>query len=114
MNFPIMSEVEQAALAEELAANVERMREPSREDVIGCLIENGMPPIDAERQMQNSGLEGFARQFYIDAQDARLGHDKAKERVERCREVWGQMSDRRRQQEAEQRRTRRPRRRRRR
>lgn len=90
-----LSDVELDAIAEEMAVNVERMRSASREDVIGAMVECGCPRRDAENQFANRQLEGYARQFYIDYLDAKTGNPAAKERVERCREVWGRMTRRR-------------------
>lgn len=90
-----LNEAELDALSEELALNVERMREASREDVLGAMIECGCPRRDAESQFANPQLEGYARQFYLDWLDAKTGNPAAKDRVERCREAWGKMTKRR-------------------
>jgi hypothetical protein len=93
-----LSEAEVDALVEEMSQNIERARDASETDVIGALVECGMPRKDAEGQMTNSGMEWFARQFYLDYLDAKLGNPEAKERVERCREQWGKMTRRREEQ----------------
>jgi hypothetical protein len=92
------SEAELDALAEEMAVNVERMRAAPELAVIQAMVEAGCPRKDAVAQMATEQLEGFARQFYLDTLDARLGNPEAKERVERCREVWGRMTQRREEQ----------------
>jgi hypothetical protein len=96
--FEKLTESELNTLAEEMAVNVERMRNASVKEVVGALVECGMPRRDAEQQMKNVGLEGFARQFYLDWLDAKLGNSEAKARVERCREKWGSMTRRREEQ----------------
>lgn len=94
-----MTDAELSALAEEMALNVERMNRASDEDVIGAMVEAGCPRKDAEAQMATGGLAQFAKQFYLDSLDAKLGNPEAKERVERCREAWGRMTKRRQEQE---------------
>ena len=88
------TDAELDALAEEMAQNIERMRDAPEADVIAALIECGMPRRDAAAQL-NGPLGGFARQFYLDYLDAKLGNPTAAERVERCREAWGAMTRRR-------------------
>lgn len=80
------TDVELDALAEEMAQNVIRMNEATDGEVIRCLIDNGMPPEDAAQQMKMRGLASFARQFYLDVQDAALGNPEAKLRVNHMRE----------------------------
>lgn len=86
------TEEELDALAEEMAHNVRRMNEATDSEVIRCLIDNGMPGEDAAQQLKMHGLASFARQFYLDVQDAALGNPEAKMRVEACREAWGRMT----------------------
>lgn len=93
-----LTETEIDALVEEMASNIERMRNATQKEVIGALVECGMPRKDAEQQVTNSGLEWFARQFYLDYLDAKIGNPEAKGRVERCREQWGKMTRRREEQ----------------
>lgn len=85
------TDAELDALAEEMAQNVTRMNLATDTEVVRCLIDAGMPPEDAAQQMKMPGLAGFARQFYLDVQDATLGNPEAKARVEACREAWGRM-----------------------
>lgn len=101
LNIPLRNwtEAELDALAEEMAANVKRMNEATDSEVIRCLVDNGMPRKDAAQQMKVHGLASFARQFYLDVQDAKLGNPEAKGRVEACREAWGKMNKRKLEQE---------------
>lgn len=89
-----LSEVEKDLLAEQLAANWERLWAPTDNEVIRCLVDHGMPRKHAQVQVTGAGhqMAVFARQFYVDAADAKLGDPEAKERVERCREMWGKMN----------------------
>lgn len=86
------TDAELDALAEEMALNVERMNKATDQEVIRCLIDNGMDPESAAQQLKMPGLAGFARQFYLDAQDAKLGSAEAKARVNSCREAWASMT----------------------
>lgn len=92
------SDAEKNALAEEMALNYERMMVLTRDEVVGAMVECGCPRKDAEQQFANEQLSIYARQFYIDLQDSKLGDERAKERVERCKEAWGQMNKRREEQ----------------
>jgi hypothetical protein len=92
------SDAELDALAEEMAVNVERMRAAPKLAVIEAMVEAGCPRKDAVQQMATEYFQGFARQFYLDTLDARLGNPEAKARVERCREVWGRLTQRREEQ----------------
>lgn len=94
-----MDDAELNQLAEEMALNVERMRNASQDDVIAAMVECGCPKLDAERQFQNTGLEGFARQFYLDYLDSKLGNKEATDRLERVRQMWGTMTKRKEEQE---------------
>jgi hypothetical protein len=98
MELRTWSDDELDAMAEQMAQNVERMRAASERDVIAAMIECGCPRRDAEQQLKHSGLAVFARQFYLDYLDAQLGNSEAKQRLERVREGWGQLTQRREEQ----------------
>ena len=95
INVRGLSDVELDALAEELSVNVERMRNATRGEVVGAMIEAGCPRHDAEEQFANRQLEGYARQFYLDWLDSKTGNPEARARVEKIREFWGRMNKRR-------------------
>jgi hypothetical protein len=63
------------------------------------LTECGMPRKDAANQILHPHFEGFARHFYLDYLDAKLGNPEARARVDGCREVWGRMTRQREEQE---------------
>lgn len=93
-NMPLKNwtDTELDALAEEMAQNVVRMNQATDQEVIRCLIDNGMEAESAAQQLVMPGLASFARQFYLDVQDTALGNPEAKARVEHVREAWGRMS----------------------
>lgn len=86
------TDAELDALAEEMALNVKRMNEATDSEVIRCLIDNGCPAEDAAQQLKMYGLASFARQFYLDVQDAKLGNPEAKARVGQVRDAWGKLT----------------------
>lgn len=90
-----ISDSEANALVDEAIDLRNRLSWPTDAEVIRCMIDNGCPPKDAERQVTASRkatsqyLGMFARKFYVDVQDAAKGDPEAKARVEHVREAWG-------------------------
>jgi hypothetical protein len=89
-----LSDSELNQLAEEMASNYERMWEAKDSDVIAAMVECGCTQIAAVEQLKHEGLAVYARQFYLDWQDAMLGNAVAKARVERCKAMWGNLRQR--------------------
>lgn len=90
--FEHLSDAELGKVAEEMAVVYERIMAPSTQQVIAKMIHYGCPRHAAEMQMRQPGLALYARQFYIDAEDAEHGEPIAKERLERVCEAWGRQN----------------------
>jgi hypothetical protein len=92
IDFSKLTDVELDLIAEELAGTVERMQNVTDSEAIRCMIDNGCPARDAAEQVKHPQLGVFARQFYVDCQDARLGNAEARAKVEAVREGWAKMN----------------------
>lgn len=86
--FEQMSDAELGDVVEEMATTYERAMAPSTAQVIAKMVHYGCPRHDAEQQMKHGGLALYARQFYVDAEDAEHGEPHAKARLEKVREAW--------------------------
>lgn len=89
----MLSDAELGHVAEEMADVYERAMAPSTQQVVAKLIHYGCPRRSAEMQMKHKGLALYARQFYVDAEDAEFGEPRAKERLERIRESWARQNE---------------------
>lgn len=89
-----LSDAELNQVAEEMATNFERMWEASDKDVIAAMIECGCDPKAAEQQLKIDGLATFARQFYLDYVDGKMGNPAAQVRVLKVQEAWGRLRQR--------------------
>lgn len=91
--FELMSDAELGQVAEEMATAYERAMAPSDRQVIAKMVHYGCPRRAAEQQLKHGGLAMYARQFYVDAEDAEHGEPIAKERLERTTEAWAQTNE---------------------
>jgi hypothetical protein len=89
----MLSDAELGIVAEEMATVYERAMEPSSAQVIAKMVHYGCPRRAAEQQMRHPGLALYARQFYVDAEDAEFGEPEAKARLERCQESWARLNE---------------------
>lgn len=83
-----LSDAELGQVAEEMADVYERAMRPSDAQIIAKMVYYGCPRKAAERQMKHSGLSLYARQFYVDAEDAEHGDPEAKKRLEQIKAGW--------------------------
>lgn len=88
----LLSDVELGQVADELADIYERAMAPSTDQVIAKMIHYGCPRKAAIEQLKHPGLALYARQFYVDAEDAERGEPIAKARLERTKEQWAAMN----------------------
>jgi hypothetical protein len=88
----MMSDAELGVVADEMAGIYERAMSPSEMQIIAKMVHYGCPRQAAQQQMNHPGLALYARQFYVDAEDAEHGDPDAKERVEKCREAWSRLN----------------------
>lgn len=90
-----LSDAELNQVAEEMATNFERMWEAKDGDVIAAMVECGCPQSHAVQQLKMHGLAVFARQFYLDYVDGKMGNPAAQIRVQKVKEAWARLSERR-------------------
>lgn len=91
--FEMMSDAELGQVADQMADVYERAMAPSTMQVIAKMIHYGCPRRSAEMQMKHGGLALYARQFYVDAEDAEHGDPDAKKRVGEISEAWQRQND---------------------
>lgn len=87
-----LSDAELGEVAEDMADIYERAMAPSETQIIAKMIHYGCPRRAAEQQMAHPGLSLYARQFYVDAEDAEHGDPEAKARLERVQEAWARLN----------------------